>query len=285
MRILVCCAVLSVLSVQATPIQAQTTTNRVRLPATNRPRLTVTNNIAAARSTVPQSAFGSVALNTPAFEEYGFNLMLTYANMVREKWQMDIPKPLAVPNVSFYLKATGQGIDGALGTRDKRYNWAFAHNTLQHFTDTKYYPRFWFTATGYDTNKLNEVAEIQSKITLGGALKIARNSLHELGLSEKELKLREPPIVSQISFEDADNKKHYLPLFKIGWTAEDGPEDSEFLVIHVSGITTNVAEYFNVCLSTPRIPMATNYFEMLGVKPPENERQRQGLERLTPLAK
>lgn len=267
---------LSVLSAQAFSTHAEPGTNRLQL-------LSPTNNLVLARGRVPQNAIGRAATNTPAFEEYGFGLMLTNANLVRERWQLDIAGPLTDRNVTFNLKATVTGIRGALNTKPNRFVWSFAHNTLEHFSDTNYWPR----AFRHNDEASARLAKIQSKIDAQQAEAIARDCLHGIGLTEKQLQLREPPAVNQYKFEESNGKVYPLPMFNVSWDIE-GREDKRFpygmVTFDISGITRQVAEYSNIDPHTPRIPMATNYFEMLGVKPPENERQRQGLERLTPLA-
>jgi hypothetical protein len=53
----------------------------------------------------------------------------------------------------------------------------------------------------------------KSKITAREAKAIARESLHNLGLSEKQLELIEPPSVNQYKFEESDGTIYPLPYF------------------------------------------------------------------------
>src|ERR1039457_1234 len=66
--------------------------------------------IAAARSSVRQPEYGRISTNTPAFEEYGFNLMLSQANQMAERWKLDLPHPLRVSEVLFWLKPKATSI-------------------------------------------------------------------------------------------------------------------------------------------------------------------------------
>src|SRR5271169_6211564 len=104
MKRFTCRVALSFLITKATVFGAQT----------NAVSLVPIDNIAAARSHVKQPELFKIATNTPAFEEYGLNLMLAKANEMRENWKLDIPKPLTVNDVYFSLQATPYGIWGIL---------------------------------------------------------------------------------------------------------------------------------------------------------------------------
>jgi hypothetical protein len=253
-----------------------------------------TNNIAAARSKYPLSDFDRIATNTPAFEAYGLEFMLTKANEMREKWQIDIPKSLTVNHVLFQLKATAYGIDGAIGTRDKRFEWEFTRHHLSRFRDCRYSP-----LTSYsldfeaDLQKRRKLAKITSKITVHQAEMIAREALHKLGLSEDRLHLKEPPLVEQNTFEEADGTLLLLPRFRVEWRSKDDPEpegdefDYRAVRMEISGITEGVVYYSNLSSHLPRDPLPTNYFHMLGLPEnyldtlPERTRLRWGLPALT----
>ena len=270
------CVALSVVTAQAALINAQVATNRIRLAPTN--------NIAAARSRYPLGDFGRIATNTPAFEEYGLNFMLAQANEIREKWKLDIPKPLTVTDVLFQLKATAFGLDGGLGTRDKRFNWAFSRNALDLFEDHKYSPR----SFRHHDDESARLTKIKSRITTKEAEAIAQDSLHKLGLTEKQLRLKEPPAVNQYTFEESDGTIYPLPMFNVTWIVEGFEEDVPLTVdMQVSGITKKVAKYFNADPHTPRVSMPTNYFQMLGLPTnyletlPEKQRLKLGLLPLT----
>lgn len=251
---------LGILIAQGPAGNAQGATNTIK-------GLVPTNNIAAARSRFPLSDLGRIAPNTPEFEEYGLNFMLAKANEMRERWNLDIPKPLTVNTVLFQLKATAHGLDGGLGTRDKRYDWAFSRNSVELFRDNKYSPFL----LGYKSDELVRLAKIESKITSKEAEAIARNALHRLCLTEKQFHLKEPPVVEQHKYEDREDKVHLLPLFKVAWRSEGHPEpqgdESEYtpVILDISGITKQVVQYFNVIAYSPRTSVPTNYFQMLGL--------------------
>ena len=273
--------VLSVLAAQAVCVKAQTATNSVRL--------VITNPVAAARANVRQSDYGRIATNTPAFEEYGLNFMLSKANEVREKWMLDIPKPLTVQDVLFTLKATAYGVEGGIQTRDYRFSWTFEHNSLTIFQDHQYWPR----SFRHHDDESARLAKIKSLITAQEAEKVARDRLVQLGLDEKKLQLKSPPVVNQYKFEEIDGLVYPLPMFKVSWREDDAPKiepgeiDYRPVELDISGITKNVAEYFNVSRYAPRNIMPTTYLQMLGLPAnyldtlPEKKRSAWGLPPLT----
>ncbi len=234
--------------------------------------LVPTDNIAGAHSPYQGDNFFRIATNTAAFEEYGFNLMLAKANEVGEKWHLDIPQPLTIRDVSFWLKATPKGIAGCIGTREGRYNWGFKGNDLEDFSDQKYWPR----SFRYHDEESARLTKIKSLITGKEAEKIARDALHQLGLTEKDFHLSEKLDVHQYKFEETNGVIYPLPCFNVRWRME-GPkqyaaENMEYnpIVMDVSGITKRVVKYFTVewSASNPklrRVPIATNYFQMLNL--------------------
>jgi hypothetical protein len=245
--------------------------------AAAKPRLVPTNNIAAARSRFPPSDFGRIAPTTPALEEYGLQFMLRVVNETREKWELDIPKPLTLSDVFFQLRATAFGIDGGIGTRDGRFNWAFSRNALEIFQDHNYWPR----SFRYKADESARLARIKSKITAKEAQEIGQDALHKLGLSEKQLHLKKKPEVNQYTFEESNGTTYPLPVFNVTWRVE-GPrrysaENLEYspVKMDISGITKKVAEYHNVV--SPSVPLPTNYADMLNVSWPTNELQKRGL--------
>ena len=253
MNSFVCCVALGVLTAQATRLDAQITNREVRWQ-------TPSNSLAAARSHVRQPEFFKIATNTPAFEEYAVNFMLQKANEMRTNWNLVIPKPLTINDIFFSLQATPYGIWGVLSTREGRYNWGFNWGILDHFDDAKYRP-FSFR---YRDDESARLTKIKSKINAKEAETIARNALHELGLTEKQLHLIEPPRVNQYKFEETNGVIYPLPMFNVGWLVEGFTDSDEpSVVFDISGITKNVAEYSNP--HVPRVPLPSNYFQMLNL--------------------
>jgi len=207
----------------------------------------------------------TIATNTTAFEEYGLRVMLAQANQVREQWNLDIPEPLTASNVIFNLWAYVGGFTGNLTTKDGRFVWQFWINEFDHFADTNYYPH----SFRYHDDESARLTRIKSKITGKEAAAIARDALHRLGLSEKKLELIEPPSVNQYKFEESDGTVYPLPMFNVGWKIKEtlsmSPNIQNAVVFDVSGITRRVAEYSNGDPRVPRIPLPTNYFQMLNL--------------------
>jgi hypothetical protein len=198
--------------------------------------------------------------------------MLSKANEVRERWRLDIDKPLTVNDVFFQLKATAKGIEGGIGTRDGRYSWRFSRNTFDHFYDTKYRPR----SFRHKDEESARLAKMPCKITSDEAETVARDALHRLNLTEEGLGLKEPALVNQYMFEESDGVVYPLPMFQVSWRLAGQPETEggeapyHPVVFEISGVTKGVAEYFNVSPHRPFDPLSTNFFQLLGL--PDNYR-------------
>ena len=93
------------------------------------------SSIAAARSSVREPEYGRISTNSPAFEEYGFNLMLSQVNQMAERWKLELPHPLRVNEVVFWLKPKATSMQWILATRNARYCWDFDDGWVRSFID------------------------------------------------------------------------------------------------------------------------------------------------------
>jgi hypothetical protein len=231
------------------------------------------NRLAAARWPWKWKSPFAIATNTPAFEAWGLEFRLTRANDMREKWQLDISKPLTVDDVWFAVCPTVQGVEGHLMTRDKRFKWSFDGNVLCAFEDRQYFaPSF-----RYHWDEEAKLAKIKSKITKEQAEMIAHNALHKLfGMTEQQLCMKKAVEVNQYKFEESDGTVYPLPLFDVSWRMAGAKQYSaanlEYTPLHmeISGITKNVvnyshAEYSSLKSPLPRSPLPIYYFQMLNL--------------------
>lgn len=246
---------------QAALVQVEAGTNAVPF--------TPLSAIAAARSSVREPEYGRISTNSPAFEEYGFNLMLSQVNQMAERWKLELPHPLRVNEVVFWLKPKATSMQWILATRNARYCWDFDDGWVRSFIDEPNSRRAYLintNAPGYVSSEvLGRMAKTKSKITETEAIRMARDCIHALGFTEAQLRLHEPPTVERDHFTDDDGTRYEVPLFEVGWSVEGAFPDRTLVRLTISGITSNVVEYFNADPNTPRIPLPTNYFRMLGL--------------------
>ena len=224
---------------------------------------------------------GRVAPNTPAFVAYVLPVMLAAANDMRERWGLDIPRPLSVGDVAFLIEAMNGGWNGSITTVDRRFSWCFGGgNALDKFMDNKYPPPGWSSDTCDAYNaEMARLERTKSKITAREAKEIARDHLHRLGLSEDGLGEMPDPVVKQLQWHRP------LPMFEVMWRTKRyrdyaDPQMAYDVRMRVSGITGQVVEYFNAAWGRPTTPTPSNYYDMLGVKPPATRRQKMGLDPL-----
>jgi hypothetical protein len=247
----------------------ETALAQVQIETTNAVSFAAVNPVVAARSRVKQPEYGRISTNTPVFEEYGFNLMLAMGNEMLEKWKLEQPHFLGVNNVVFWLKPKPTCIQWVLSTRDGHYTWSFDNGWINLFRDNENSSRAYLINTNAPGMVNDEVVErmvrTKSKITERQAVQMARDYLHAIGLDEKQLRLHEPPKVERDGYTADDGKRYQVPLFAVGWSVEGANPDIELLRIAVSGITSNIVDYFNGNPNTPRVALPTNYFPMLNL--------------------
>ncbi|MDB6065358.1 MAG: hypothetical protein JWR26_1566 [Pedosphaera sp.] len=267
---------------QEAPFTIQVTTNREHLKtATNMgPQFGTRTNLGpAGPSKVKQpKPIDSVGTNTPAWEAQAVSLMLAQANLTRTNWGLELPHELSTNDVAWYVYPALNGPHGNIATTDGRYLWLFMGTQMYQFDDHDYFGR----RVAYSGEEGARLAKITSKITKAQAQKIAEDALHGLGFTTKLLHLQAQPKVTQFHFVDG-GRDEPLPLFRVNWKNAEDPTDNLDVEMQVSGIIKKVISYSNFVRETPPLPIPNNYFELLGVNPPQNERQRMGLERLTPL--
>ncbi len=233
--------------------QAQALTNAIIPP----------EDIAAARTTFQEPEMWRISTNTPAFEQYGLRLMLSVANHMAKKWKLDLPDPLRVTDGKFWLKPMATSICWGFAT--KRYSWDFDDGWVHLFSDDMNSPRLWHRDKAAGRALFKRMAFSKS-MTQTQAVIMARISLYALGLTEAQLRLREPPeVLERYTYTDEQGKVYPVPFFEVGWSIQDVDPDRKLVTITISGTSSNVVEYFNADPNTPRIPLPTNYFQMLAL--------------------
>jgi len=206
-----------------------------------------------------------IALPTPEFEEYGFNLMLAEALKFQKAWNLDLRKALSPKDAIFQLEARVGGINGGISTRNGRYRWRFGENSFWCFSDTN----FGAQSFRYNDDASAKLAKVKSKINSSEAEALARDFLHRLGLTETQLGLVEPPSVNQYKFEETNGIVYPLPLFNVAWDAKGEEHVGGALEMNISGIIKKPVDFDIFAKAAPQNPLPTNYLDMLGVvKPP-----------------
>ena len=96
-------------------------------------------------------------------------------------------------------------------------------------------------------------AKIKSKITAKEAEAIARERLHQLGLTEKQLKLIEPPEVNQYKFGGERWNSLSLAPCSMWFRGEQRLVEKSLAVsFNISGITKQVSDFFMASMVSPR---------------------------------
>jgi hypothetical protein len=116
-----------------------------------------------------------------------------------------------------------------------------------------------------DESRLHAAAVMTNTLDVKSAVQLARDSLHAVGLDEKQLRLREPPAVTQVDFPaDASEQTIKLPLYDVFWyfPPDQQPKfgDRPAVGVQVSAVTRRLAMFANNCPWTPKLSGLTNSF-------------------------
>ncbi|MGO8698809.1 MAG: hypothetical protein ACLQVY_13935 [Limisphaerales bacterium] len=202
--------------------------------------------------------------------------MLKEAEHVRLVWKLKRVPPLTTSNVTFDAVAKPFGVSGEIGTMDHLFRWDFEYNALRAFVDAQYTPQsFSSRSVGGALAKQIPLGKKKSILTAKQAEELARWYLHALGLTEKQLRLSEPPRVRQYLYFD-EGIEHPLPLFEVAWILSGASEIGPGVTFDISGVTGEVAQYYNTA-TQPGTALPTNYMDMLEILPPTNMHQKVGL--------
>ena len=189
----------------------------------------------------------AIATNTPAFDQYAFGLMLKEAEHVRLVWKLKRVPPLTTSNVTFDAVAKPFGVSGEIGTMDHLFRWDFEYNALRAFVDARSTPQsFSSRSVGGALAKQIPLGKKKSILTAKQAEELARWYLHALGLTEKQLRLSEPPRVRQYLYFD-EGIEHPLPLFEVAWILSGASEIGPGVTFDISGVTGEVAAILQHC--------------------------------------
>jgi len=253
---------------QASILSAQQTNRPLRVLPNNKqakplPWGTTTNLAAPGWSKVKQPRpLDSIGTNTPAFDAWAVPFMLSYANSILNLWKLQCDKPVSTNDTTWYYYPSRLGLCGNIATINRRYVWSFNFGRMDLFMDEDYFAR----NIAYSDEFGERLSKIKSNISKDEARKIAEDALHALGISPRKSGLRGQPKVTQYLYEWG-GKQLPLPLFLVKWEDMEEPDNWPGVEMQVSGIIDRVVSYSNHAPKTPRLPLPTNYFEMLGVSP------------------
>lgn len=200
------------------------------------------------------SMWGVIPTNTIAFQQYALSVMLTQATYFSEKWNLDVPKPITTNEITlFSVTPRTNSWDGTLSV-NHRYSFTISDKSFILFRDQCYHAN---TFVGHNDVE-DALAQKTNCLTLEKSLALARNAMECIGL--KDYSVAEPSTLKQWKY-DSNDVIYPLPLYVIQWESDKGS-----ILTEVSGISSNVAEFFNATRAKPlEIPLPTNYFALLGL--------------------
>jgi hypothetical protein len=193
--------------------------------------------------------FGMLPTNTPAFEEYALHTMVTNAEAIAIKWNLDA-KYMSTNNIIYELEPGAAGIWGYV-LFGNRYRFVSLVGDFSCFGD-ELYDNFAHKAMAFDPS-------LKDSLTMEKALGVARSAMDRLGFSQERNGIGKPDRAEQEQVSWSDGKTYLSPVYQFEWKT-----DKCNLEIHVSGITSNVV-YFDLVGQNCKLYYPSNYFEMLGL--------------------
>ncbi len=219
------------------------------------------------RAPVTLQRGGIIPTNSPAFREYALSVLLSNANLVAERWQLDVQLPITTNQITgSFIDPTTNGLEGSIQIDNDAHKYGFkvSDGRFNSFGDTKYRSQTFVYSPDEQKDKWPGMTNL---LTLESAVAMAKDKLHRLGIDEKKLGMGEPFKAAQWRY-DSNDVFYPLPLYAVQWKTQTG--DYMVIRMEISGVTSNVA-YFshnipaNLLPSFLRVPTPTNYLQLLGL--------------------
>ena len=202
--------------------------------------------------------FGYDSANTPEFQSAARQLAIAQVNRLNEIWSLGSKKLSTNDLTVFQAKPTTNGFD-ILARFDDRFQLQVAQSQIQWFKDMAHN----IEALTEDDQTLSAALAATNSLNPTSAVQLARQALHQMGWSEKQLQLREPPSVTQVTVPADDETPQKLPLYDVFWhfAPEEFSkygENAAAVAFQVSGLTRKVVMYANNWPLTPKLTLPTN---------------------------
>ena len=219
--------------------------------------------------------FGYDPRHTPAFDQFARKSAVAEANRLIQSWQLDFPRPLTTSDIVWFLAEPRTNAPSISAAFTNRFYVQMVEGFVGLFED-KAHSRSSFAKDESQLRSPKVMTNVLDKMT---AIQLARDALRLAGLDEIKLRLREPPVVTQVTFPDAAGDETVkLPLYDVFWSfpPEEQPKYGEMSAVgvQVSAVTRKVAMFANNCPWAPKLALPTNYFQLLGAPHEAGPRRR-----------
>lgn len=197
-----------------------------------------------------------IQTNTPAFQEYALNAMVTNAQAIALAWNLET-NLVSTNNITHFVAHPKiPGVDGNIIFAN-HYSFSYSFGCFGGFYDLQN-DRMAAETPNLKTN--NAIYESWMKatnlLTMESAKQLAIHSTRVIGMRKE---FNEPKESHQLRYEWKDGKKYQLPYYGFDWS-----DERNILRMDVSGVNGRIVYYFAMGQS-PRLTPPTNYFELLGL--------------------
>jgi hypothetical protein len=221
---------------------------------------------------------GAIQTNSPAFQEYAYQLLLTNSLGLSRKLRLD-PSLMSTGRVSgFSAKPCLTGPTASMKFGD-RYIFAIEEGVSFGFSDSAYFRESIFDTTGkvpddasaHIARTYNELLGATNSLNRSKAQNLAESALSIFGVPSRLLpEFKRPASAEQLKHDPPDAIKRpgagsggFLPYYVFSWENDEPYASCE---VHVSGITSNIV-FFSYSGPPIDLPKPTNYFQLLGYPP------------------
>lgn len=198
---------------------------------------------------------GLIPTNTAAFQHYALEAMVSNANYLASRWNLDLPTNLTTNDVTaFCAEPCLAGVTGDITLR-RRFGFRYQCGWFGLFRD-KEYTGHRLGGEDFETVK-REWLGMTNCLDMRRAQQIAEAALLAVGLGTKETGFEQPHKSEQWKHWTG-GKEQDFPYFEFHWESSTCNADA-----HVSGVVSNIVE-FHFAGPKLRLPKPPNYLEILG---------------------
>jgi hypothetical protein len=232
--------------------------------------------------------WGTVPTNTPAFQDYALQLVLTNSQVIAAQLQLDQEAIRTNKITYFHAVPRPEGPDATV-VFDKRYFFERASSSLRFFDENN----SWEAIFSHGMTNKNDPESLMKQtravyeqlrhstnhLTLRKARHIAQAAMRSIGpqantlvaVRAEQMKHRDEYIThfeadgTVVNVKKRNPKVYPLPYYEFSWETKS-KEPYAACHVHVSGIISNVV-YVHFVGVRPRLPKPENYLELLGLPP------------------
>jgi len=200
-----------------------------------------------------------IPTNTPAIQQYAFQVMFTNAQALGASWHLDQTVITSNNITRFDARAHPRQIYANIQFGE-RYLFGTSKAGYVFFSDSNFGETSMpVTMDPAFVNRYGSASkswtQTTNSLSLEDAQKVAESAMHAYGVPAAELGFLQPKLKEQLKSGDK-----LLPYYKFEWETEKGR-----CKVHVSGLITNIVQFEFEGSEPLRLKPPSNYLDLLGL--------------------